>query len=219
MSEVLFEHSFPDEYAQLAEAVDVVRHATWKASRGGRQGGRGRNPSMSYSASRSRNPKECLRRAYQDLGFISLREAKTWLHDQPHDWSNKFAINIKPNPRNLEGLETELGPASVQLDYPTRLQKFLTHLNEQELADIRPIVFGVRDASGARSRLMMKIISDPRPHDQDSLLITGRLLMKKGQALPCLDGQTHAIFPGHLARIHIDPAQELRHVEFLDAIS
>ncbi len=65
----------------------------------------------------------------------------------------------------------------------------------------------------------MKIISDPRPRDQDSLFITGRLLMRKGQAVHCLDDQTHAIFPGHLARIHIDPTQELRHVEFLDALS
>ncbi len=50
-TEPSFGYSFPDEHAQLAEAIGVVRHAVWKAGRGGRRGGRGRNPSMNYSAS------------------------------------------------------------------------------------------------------------------------------------------------------------------------
>jgi hypothetical protein len=209
-------YNFPDENAQLAEAVDVVWHAIRKMRRGGRQGGKGRNPSMDYSGSRSRNPRECLRRAYEDLGFTSLNDAKIWLQDQPTDWSNKLNLGIVPNPKNIEGLEYIMSHPSVQLDYPTRLHKFLTHLNKPDLADVRPIVLGINDARGTRSRLIMKIMSDPRPKDRDSLVLDGRLLLRKGRAVHCLDGQAHAVFPGHMARLHIDPTQNLRHVEFLD---
>jgi hypothetical protein len=211
-------YNFPDENEQLAEAVEVVRHAIWKKSRGGRQGGRGRNPSMNYSGSRSRNPRECLRRAYEDLGFASLKDAHVWLQDQPTDWSNRLNLNLKPKPQNIENLEFIMSHPSVQLDYPTRVQKFLTHLNENDLADVRPLVFGVRDINGTTSRLIMKVMSDPRPQDKDSIILDGRLIMRKGRTIHCLDGQTHAIFPGHMARLHIDPMQNLRHIEFLDVI-
>jgi len=210
-------YNFPDENAQLAEAIEVVRHAVWKSGRGGRQGARGRNPSMHYSASRSRNPKECLRRAYEDLGFVSLRDAKVWLQDQPTDWSRKLDLKLKPKILNIEGGFT-ISSAVVRLDYPTRVQKFLKHLNESDLADVRPLIFGIRDATGKRSRLMMRIMSDPRPQEQGSVLLDGRLIMRRGQAVSCLDGQTHPIFPGSMARLHIDPEQSLCHVEFLDVI-
>lgn len=209
---------FPDEDAQAAEAVEVVRHAIWKMSRGGRQGGKGRNPSMSYSGSRSRNPRECLRRAYQDIGFTSLQEAKAWLQGQPADWSNKLSLGIKPKPQNIEGLDFTMSHPSVLLDYPTRIHKFLSHLNEDDLSDVRPIVLGINDAQGKRSRLIMKIMSDPFPENQHSVVLDGRLIMRKGQSVHCLDGQTHAIFPGHMARLHIDPVQDLRHIEFLDVL-
>lgn len=208
---------FSDEHEQLAEAVDVVRHAVWKMSRGGSHGGRGRNPSMLYSASRSRNPRECLRRACEDLGFTSLKDAKVWLEEQPADWTNRLAgLKIPPRPRNIEGLEFDLLHPTVQLDYPTRVQRFLTHLNEGDLTDVRPIVFGIKDAEGTKSRLIMKIMSDPRPQDQDRIVFDGRLIMRKGKPVHCMDGQTHAIFPGHMARLHLDPTQDLRHIEFLD---
>lgn len=206
-------YDFPDENAQLGEAVEVVRHAVWKTTRGR---GRGRNPSMTYSGSRSRNPRECLRRAYKDLGFTCMRDAKVWLQDQPADWSGKLNLGIKPRPQNVEGLDFSLSHPAVQLDYPTRVQKFLSHLNEGDLADVRPIVLGINDSNGNRSRLIMRIMSDPRPQDQDSVVLDGRLVMRKGRAVHCLDGQTHAIFPGHMARLHIDPVQELRHIEFLE---
>lgn len=216
----LFEsiYTVPDENAQLAEAFDVVRHAIRKRRRGGRQGGRGRNPSMSYSGSRSRNPRECLRRAHQDLGFSSLQDAKIWLQDQPTDWSNKLNLKIKPKPENIQDLELIMAHPSVRLDYPTRVQKFLTYLNENDLADVRPIVLGINDALGTRSRLIMRIMSDPRPNERKSIVFDGRLIMRKARAVHCLDGQLHAIFPGHMARLHLDPAQGLQHIEFLDVL-
>ena len=218
MEQTSFEtrHSLPDENVQAAEAVEVLRHAVWKMSRGGRQGATGRKPSMIYSGSRSRNPRECLRRAHEDLGFSSFKEAKNWLEQQPIDWSNKLDLAIKPSPRNIEGLEFLISHPSVQLDYPTRLQKLLRYLNKSDIADVHPIVFGIRDMRGITSRLIMKIMSDPRPQDRESIVLDGRLIMRKGRAVHCTDGQVHAIFPGHMARLHIDPAQSLRHVEFLD---
>ena len=122
-------YEVPDENAQLAEAIDVVWHAIWKMRRGGRQGRRGRNPSMIYSGSRSRNPRECLRRAYEDLGFASLQDAKLWLQENPTDWTNKLNLNLTPKPMSIEGLDLTLSHPAVQLDYPTRLQKYLSHLN------------------------------------------------------------------------------------------
>jgi hypothetical protein len=205
-------YAFPDENVQAAEAVDVVRHAIWKMGRGRR----GRNPSMVYSGSRSRNPRECLRRAHEDLGFTSLRAAKLWLEDQPADWNGKLNLGLKPKPRNAEGFDTAMTHPYVQLDYPTRVQKFLSHLNQGDLADVRPIVLGINDARGKRSKLIMRIMSDPRPQDQNSIILDGRLVMRKGRAVHCMDDRSHAIFPGHMARLHIDPAQGLRHMEFLD---
>jgi hypothetical protein len=207
-------YDFADENIQAAEAVEVVRHAIRKMGRGRK----GRNPSMNYYGSRSRNPRECLHRAYEDLGFTCLKDAKVWLEGQPTDWSNRLSLGLKPQPENLDGLEFVMTHPSVRLDYPGRIQKFLTHLNKPDLADIRPIVLGINDADGKRSRLVMKIMSDPRPNDQDSVVFDGRLVMRRGQAVRCLDGETHAIFPGHMARLHLDPAQHLRHVEFLDVL-
>lgn len=88
-------------------------------------------------------------------------------------------------------------------------------MNHQDLADVRPLIFGIRDANGDTTRLMMRIMSDPRPQDQQSVVFDGRLMMRRGRAVACLDGQTHAIFPGHMARVHIAPEQGVRHVEFL----
>lgn len=206
----------PDENAQIAEAVEVLRHGLLRMNRGGRQGGKGRNPSMQYSGSRSRNPRECLRRAYEDLGFTSLQEAKVWLEEQPVSWSRKLQLAIKPRPRNVGEASPEITHPAVQIEYPTRVQTFLSHLNQGDLAEVRPLIFGIKDASGETSQFMMRVMSDPRPDDRDAVLLTGRLVMNKGQAVHCLDGEKHAIFPGHMARLHIDPEQDLRHVEFLD---
>ena len=61
-------------------------------------------------------------------------------------------------------------------------------------------------------------MSDPRPQDQDSVVFDGRLLMRQGRSIECLDGNMHAIFPGHMARLHLVPEQNLQHVEFLDVL-
>ncbi len=206
----------PDENAQIAEAVQVVRHGLLRMNRGGRQGGKGRNPSMQYSGSRSRNPRECLRRAYEDLGFESLQEAKVWLEEQPVSWSRKLQLAIQPRPRNVVESNPDIIHPTVQIEYPTRVQTFLRHLNHGDLAEVRPLIFGVKDAQGETSQFMMRIMSDPRPDDRDAVLLAGRLAMNRGRAVHCLDGQIHAIFPGYMARLHIDPEQDLRHVEFLD---
>ena len=65
----------------------------------------------------------------------------------------------------------------------------------------------------------MKIMSDPCPNDQDSVIFDGRLIMRRGRIVHCLDDKTHAVFPGHMAMVHISPAQNLRHLEFLDVPS
>lgn len=208
----------PNEDALAAEAIEVVRHALERSRRGGKGGRRGRQPSMHYSAIRSRNPRKCLEAASRDLGFKNRAQAEDWIKQQPYDWSNKLNLRIRPRPQNIENFETGIEGPSVLLEYPTRLKGFFSYLDEEDLADLRPIVFGIKDARGEKERLMMKVISDPRPKDKDKLVLTGRLLMRKGRVVHCLDGSTHAIFPGHFARIHMIPDQDIHHVEFLDVL-
>src|ERR1700752_3623690 len=102
MMESFVKANTPDENIQVAEAVEVVEHALRKMKRGGARGGKPRGPSMNYRASRSRNPRECLKRAYEELGFSSLQQAKVWFEENPIDKSKKFNLNIKPKPLNIE---------------------------------------------------------------------------------------------------------------------
>jgi hypothetical protein len=217
-SERLISH-MPDEDSQLAEAIMVVEHAIQRAKRGGRQGGPGRRPSMVYSAERARNPRKCLDRAYKDLGFSSLTRAKLWFEEQPFERSKKLQLHTVPQPKNIEQLEFEISHATVRVDYPSRIQTYLKHLDKPNLGDVRPLIVGVRDAKGKTSRINLKIMSDPFPENRDSVYLDGKLLMQKGRTIDCLDGETHAIFPGHMARLHIDESRSIQHLEFLDLIN